>query len=188
MKPEMVFVALVMIVPVLLISGCTQAGPQCPTCPNPGIWSECDENAVKTRANYKCSEDTEYECESYTESQNCATEIRVTGNYGLGIVITPTVEDKVKGLMKLEAVGVPGDTSGIVLWAYAGSVTLEETNVENAVVTQHDLDESDGWEIFVETTELENGLYTLIITAANANDDGTRPWNDVVTTQIIVNN
>ncbi|UCD02744.1 MAG: hypothetical protein JSV63_03075, partial [Candidatus Aenigmatarchaeota archaeon] len=68
MKLEMVFVALVMIVPVLLISGCTQAGPQCPTCSNPSTWSECDANAVKTRTNYKCSEDTEYECESYTES------------------------------------------------------------------------------------------------------------------------
>ena len=60
MKLELVFVALVMIVPVLLISGCTQAGPQCPTCSNPGTWSECDANAMKTRTNYKCSEDTDY--------------------------------------------------------------------------------------------------------------------------------
>jgi hypothetical protein len=178
----------IMLVGIIFISGCTQAGPQCPTCPNPSTWSECDANAVKTRTNYKCSEDTDYECESYTESYNCATEIRVTGQSGLEIVITPTLEEKVKGLMKLEAVGVPGDTSGIVLFAYAGSLTIDATNVENAVVTQYDMNESDGWKIFLETTELENGLYTLIITSADAEGDETNPWNDVLTTQIIVSN
>ena len=42
----------------------------CPTCPLPGEWSDCA-NEEQTRTNYRCSADTNYACESYSETQAC---------------------------------------------------------------------------------------------------------------------
>jgi len=39
---------------------------KCPSCPQPEEWSTCI-NSQKTRTNYKCSAETEYECVSYTQ-------------------------------------------------------------------------------------------------------------------------
>jgi PGF-pre-PGF domain-containing protein len=47
------------------------AGPQCPTCPSPGAWSACV-NGTQSRINYRCSAQTNYACEAYTETQSCA--------------------------------------------------------------------------------------------------------------------
>lgn len=178
---------LIALVFVLLISGCT-TGPQCPTCPNPSTWSECDANAVKTRTNYKCSEDTDYECESYTESQNCATEIRMTGQHGLDVVVTPTVEEKVKGTLKAEAVAVPENTIAVLLFVFAGATDVGSASDEDMLVKLADSSGSDGWKIFLETTELENGLHTLMFSSMSEMEDEASPWGDMVVTQIIVNN
>lgn len=45
-------------------------GSQCPTCPKPEEWSECT-NGTKTRINYRCDKETNYECKSYTEKRSC---------------------------------------------------------------------------------------------------------------------
>ncbi len=43
---------------------------KCPSCPNPSEWSECI-NGTKTRTNYKCGKETNYQCIAYTEIAEC---------------------------------------------------------------------------------------------------------------------
>ena len=43
---------------------------KCPVCPEPSQWSFCVNN-TKTRTNYKCSKETNYECIDYTEFSEC---------------------------------------------------------------------------------------------------------------------
>jgi hypothetical protein len=87
-------VIVLFILSVMVLSGC---GPKCPECPGSGAWSSCNEDAVKTRTNYKCSEATNFECGEFEETQQCATEIRVAGRTGLSeILITPTIEKMLK--------------------------------------------------------------------------------------------
>ena len=75
---------------VLLLSAC---GTKTVTCPSAGSYSECNENGVKTRTNYRLI-DSET-CQGYAEEMQCATEVRVTGRTGLTEMrITPTIEKK----------------------------------------------------------------------------------------------
>jgi hypothetical protein len=55
---------------------------QCPTCPSPSTWSECL-NDKKSRINYKCDQTTNYQCQSFTETESCA----VPPNYSLVAII-----------------------------------------------------------------------------------------------------
>ncbi len=43
---------------------------ECPECPEPGEWSECNEGK-RSRSNYKCGPETSYECDTYTEEIEC---------------------------------------------------------------------------------------------------------------------
>ncbi len=45
-------------------------GEGCPACQPPGDWSGCM-NGQQTRTAYRCSAETSYECQSYSESQTC---------------------------------------------------------------------------------------------------------------------
>jgi len=70
-----IFIVLVLVL-VILVSGCTSNdGSQCPQCPSPGSYSECDDQGIMTRTNYRCSEATGYQCESYAEEKTCTTGI-----------------------------------------------------------------------------------------------------------------
>ncbi|MCX6821341.1 MAG: hypothetical protein NTW30_01040 [Candidatus Aenigmarchaeota archaeon] len=55
---------------------------QCPTCPNPSTWSDCL-NDKKSRTNYKCDQNTNYECQSFTETEDCT----VPTNYSFVVII-----------------------------------------------------------------------------------------------------
>jgi PGF-pre-PGF domain-containing protein len=48
----------------------TTSTQQCPTCESPTEWNDCIDNK-QTRTNYKCSADTNYQCQSYTETRDC---------------------------------------------------------------------------------------------------------------------
>jgi PGF-pre-PGF domain-containing protein len=49
------------------VSGVTR----CPTCPVAGAWNTCV-NDSKSRTNYRCNTNTNWTCETYTETQSCA--------------------------------------------------------------------------------------------------------------------
>jgi len=56
---------------------------ECPVCPSPSAWGECVDNK-QNRTNYRCSEETNYTCESYVEEQGCEVpeeEIKVIDTY-----------------------------------------------------------------------------------------------------------
>ncbi len=66
----------------------TEEAQECPTCPEPSAWSECVDG-IKTRTNYKCSAETNYQCQSYTEEEECEVQEEAAGFPWLiiGIVI-----------------------------------------------------------------------------------------------------
>jgi len=43
---------------------------ECPVCPSPSVWGECVEGK-QSRTDYRCSEETNYTCESYVEERSC---------------------------------------------------------------------------------------------------------------------
>jgi hypothetical protein len=46
--------------------------PLCPTCTSPIDWSQVQcLNNIKTRTNYRCDASTSYQCQQFTETQNC---------------------------------------------------------------------------------------------------------------------
>jgi len=49
---------------------------QCPICPEPTEWSDCINN-TQSRTNYRCSGETNYICESYTETRDCISKEEV---------------------------------------------------------------------------------------------------------------
>lgn len=57
--------------------------PGCPDCPDPGEWSGCIEGE-RTRTNYRCSEETGFECVPYEQTGQCSGD----GNSGNGDDLT----------------------------------------------------------------------------------------------------
>ncbi len=56
--------------------------PGCPDCPDPGEWSGCVDG-MRTRTNYRCSEETGFECVAYEQTGECPG-----GNSGNGEDLT----------------------------------------------------------------------------------------------------
>lgn len=150
--------AVVLIAGVFLLSN---SEPKCPDCPEPGSFSECNESGIKTRINYRCDETTNYECESYIEEVQCATEIKLSGS--IEGIIKPSIEEKVKGIIKIELTSVPDDT---VLVAYY----LEGGNLPPIGIERMPLfatNQGDVWTGMIDTNEYENGLYQLGVVSNN---------------------
>lgn len=147
---------LILLVLSLTLLGC---GPSCPKCPEPSSYSTCNEQAMKTRTNYKCSEATNFQCETFTEEAQCNTEIKLKG-YNLDAVIKPSIEERVKGIVKIEATKVNDDTK-MVFFAITGHdiPPLEQTGPNIGV----DTDGSNGWSIMLDTTKYKNGLYDILV-------------------------
>ncbi|MBW2991687.1 hypothetical protein KY345_00535 [Candidatus Woesearchaeota archaeon] len=140
------------IICVILLAGC---GPSCPKCPEPGSYSECSDQAVKTRTNYRCSEATDFECESYSEEAQCSTEIKMQGN--LDAIIKPSVEEKVKGIIKIEVRGVPEGTKNVLYWMEGGDLVPVGPERGPSIAS-----EQDGvWTAMIDTAQYKNGLYSV---------------------------
>jgi hypothetical protein len=176
---------LILVVAVFFISGC---GQSCPQCPQPNVWSECNDNAVKTRANYKCGEDTNFQCQSYTEESQCKTQISLTGSKGLNTIVSPTVDESVKGIIKLDITSIPSGVSKI--WVMMGPQGRQPQPGEDPFKMPNTImqieDAVSGKVIFLDTTKVENGVYNLGV-MATSNPNGA-PWTDIVQTQLIVKN
>jgi hypothetical protein len=150
---------IVLMVGVLLLSGC--AGPQCPECPEPSSYSECNDQAVKTRTNYRCSEATDFQCESYIEEKQCATEIKLTGTFDG--TIKPSIEEKVKGIIKLEVRNVPDDTVLVAYYLEGGDLPP----VGSGRMPSFASDQGDVWTGLIDTTKYKNGLYEIGVVSNN---------------------
>lgn len=166
-------------------------GPSCPKCPMSSNWSACNENIEKTRTSYKCSAETNYTCQEYEEEQKCKTELTPKGQKGLISKISPTVEEKVKGIVSAEAFGVPKGTDSVSFMMYPNEVRLgPNISPEDLakVVRIDDSEGDDGWNAFFDTTKLENGLYKINIMPTYNGAPDEDPWLDVASSQVIVEN
>jgi len=183
-----------LLVAVIFISGCIGPSPEpkCPDCQSPRTWSACTDDAVKTRTNYRCGAETNYTCESYIEEKACRTEIKMKGARGiLEAIVSPTLDETVKGVIKVEALTVPEKTDmikfflapqGIQLGSQMTGEDLANINLES------DANAADGWKIFYDTTKLENGLYTVFVGLTYEGAPDESPWLDYAKTQVVVKN
>jgi len=172
----------VLILSMVLLSAC---GPKCPECPGSSAWSACNEEAVKTRTAYRCSEETNFECQEFDETQQCATEVRVKGRTGLSeMLITPTIEKNVKGIITVELTKAPDETQAVIFVLNKGKIDMEAGLGPGIPIDQ---DSSDGWSTMYDTTEYENGLYEVAAIVGEGFADNQPPL-DAVIAQIIIDN
>ncbi|MFP4045590.1 MAG: hypothetical protein ACLFS3_00850 [Candidatus Aenigmatarchaeota archaeon] len=87
-----------------------QVEEECPTCPPPQPWEPCI-NGTQIRYNYRCSEDTGYECEEFTEERDCTVEQTVP--------TTPTGR-----FLQNPLVGIVG-LIAVILFSFVGFVSRE---------------------------------------------------------------
>ncbi len=166
-------------------AGCTQQ-PSC-DCPSPGSWSECNEQAIKTRTAYTCSADTNYTCVEYEEQKECSTYMEIS-NSDLLVVVSPTLDNVVKGTIKFEATSLPQNTQTIVFMLYPEGqpIDMNQGLKENQIFSSDDV--SGSWVKYVDTTQLDNGVYMVGILPTNDNMPSNSPWLAVGQAQIIVRN
>lgn len=139
----------------IIISGCT--GEKCPECPLPTTYSECNDQAIKTRTNYMCSEATNFECESYTQEMQCDTEIKLIGTFDA--TVSPSIEEKVKGVIKMEAKNVPADAKIVAYYIDGGGLPPAGAERMPSFATK----KGDVWTGMLDTGEYKNGLYQMMI-------------------------
>lgn len=166
-------------------------GPSCPKCSAPSSWGACDEDMEKTRTNFQCSIETNYVCESYDEEQKCKTELNPKGKKGLIGKISPTIEEKVKGIISAEALEVPSGTDSVSFMMYPNEVHLSANMTQEdlaKVVRGNDSEGDDGWKALFDTTKIENGLYKINIMPTYDGAPDEDPWLDLTSSQVVVEN
>ena len=165
---------------VVLFTAC---GPTCPECEAPSAWSSCNTQAQKVRTAYKCSEDTNFECQAFEETLECKTEITAKGVVGDSeLVISPSIEKNVQGIISIELGNAPSETVAVAFIIDDG--TREKNEGPNL---PFDTDGSDGWSIMLDTTDYENGLYSIGAVAGVGFDEGQPPL-DAANVQVIIKN
>ncbi len=58
---------------IFAVTGELKLGLACPACPSAGNWIDCVNN-TQTRTNYRCSNETNYQCQVYNDTRTCGTE------------------------------------------------------------------------------------------------------------------
>lgn len=181
-----ILILVILIIAIIFISGRTQQGQKCPRCSDPSSWSKCSDQAIKTRTNYACSAETNYTCQSYEGIANCKTEMVLKGNKGLNVVVSPTLDETIKDVIKVSVNSIPSE--GTKIWAMLtpqGMGQVEDPFKEPNVIIQI-VDARTDQTIFLDTTKVKNGVYNLgVMTTLNPRGG---PWTDIVQTQLIVEN
>lgn len=175
---------------IILIQQRKPSEPACPQCPSPNAWSECNEQAVKTRTNYKCAVETNYICINYLEEKECQTSLTVSDK-DLEATVSPMLDENVKGIIKIEATKVPSKTTIVEFIYIPQGVTLGQSMSQEELaklILVTDKNPQDGWKTFIDTTQKENGLYTLFIGATYEGAADENPWISSVSTQVVVKN
>lgn len=192
MKLNYVLLLTILSIAVIFITGCAKQGPptpSCPTCPNPGTWSACTEEAVKTRTNYGCSAETNYACEGYIEERACETQLTLKGDKGvLEVVVSPTLDETIKGTVKAEAVSVPEKTERVKFIFAPQGVEFGPRMDITKIIIETDKSGSDGWKAFFDTTKVGNGLYKIFVGSTYEGAPDENPWFDHAQTQVVVKN
>lgn len=185
-----------MITIMFLVAACSgedeKPSKKCPTCPNSNSWSECSDDAIRLKLSYKCSSETNYSCEAYNETKPCDTVMDLKGAMkDSDILISPTLDDNVKGIIKVEAKSVPEVTKYVEFILMPQDVQLGGQMPEEdlaRIVKEVDNNGKDGWKAYFDTNKTENGLYKVFIGIAYEGSSKESPWIDYVQAQVIVKN
>lgn len=191
-KVLIISILLVAIVGIFFIIGQSpKEGLKC-SCPEPAwSWSKCTDEGIKTRANYRCGPETNYTCESYNEEMECLTEIKIKGSKELKAVITPSLDDVVKGTIKIEALSVPEKTEAVVFIIFPLDVQLSKDMPEEdyaKLIKLTDDNGSDGWSVLFDTITIKNGYYNVFVGPTYLDAPEENPWTDAGMSQVIVEN
>jgi KaiC/GvpD/RAD55 family RecA-like ATPase len=161
---------------------------ECPECPPASEWSECVDGTI-TRETYMCDSTTDFICESLTEEESC--QLLMGGMGGLKATISPTVGKTVSGIIEIEANTVPDGTVAVHFLFYPQDVQIgQEMSPEDQLRLMRDYDTQgeDGWGTIIDTSTVDNGVYTIFISASDGTEqDGDGPQNFAVK-QVIVEN
>ncbi len=176
---------------VIFLGGCAQQSvPECPACPNPESWSGCGSEVIKTRTSYRCGAETGYTCEGYTEQKPCQTSIALSDK-DIEVTISPTLDETVNGIVKVEAARVPPKTTIVKFILLPADLSLgadmNEEQVAKLLIVE-DQNPDDGWKAFIDTTKKENGLYSLFVGPTYEGAPDSNPWLAHVQTQVVVKN
>ena len=145
---------------------------------------------MKSRTSYKCNSDNNFVCEPMSEQQQCSTALSFKGQSGLDVKASPVIEDNVKGVLKVEALSVPSDTSLVVFMLVPSDVQLDKlTDADRARMLQfNDIDSSDSWKALFDSSKVSNGVYNIIIVPSAKNPSADKPWLDWAQSQVVEKN
>ena len=182
---------------LLLLSSCMwldeliEGDPKC-QCPKTSAWSECRVmEAIKTRSYYTCSPQTNYTCIKYWEKRNCSREIFLKGNNGLEARISPTIDELVRHIIRIDVLEAPQGTESVVFFFYPRGVKISSNmskEDQRKTTKLIDSDGKDGWKMLIDTRTYTNGVYhiTVLPTYEDAPEDN--PWLDHAQAQIKIDN
>jgi len=158
---------------IAFLGGCgnTLLGSQ-NNCPEPTSYSTCNEQAKKTRTNYH----QDQECEPYVEETLCATEITFSGS--ISGTVTPSVENTVSDLIKIELTSAPDDTELVAYYLTGGDLSPIGSGRMPLFASK----QNGVWTGLIDTKEYKNGAYQLAIVTNNKRelgDDGPRAFAQV---------
>jgi hypothetical protein len=173
-------IGIVAVIAVILVILFISLSKKTCACPSPSEWSSCNGNAEKTRTNYKCNESLQ--CESFPETTACSTFLEAKSTKKeWTLLVSPTLEDKVSGIIKGSVSDAPDSVEHIAFLIFA-------QGAENPVAGGEDTTPSDGFSYMVDTAKLANGLYTFTAVIFEEGMTSGGPPKDGAAVQILVEN
>jgi hypothetical protein len=108
----------------------------------------------------------------------------LTGQMGLGVTISPVLDEVAKGMLKVSINTIP--TEGNKVWVMLVPQGLQGDPFQDPNTRLQTVDAEAGKTVYIDTTKVANGVYNLgVMTTSNP---GGAPWTDVVQTQLLVEN
>ncbi len=120
------------------------------------------------------------------EMQQTKTEINLEDN-GLKVKISPTEGKKISGIVTVTLESIPSEATKILLSLAPQGFNGDPYSNPNVIIQWVD-NPSNGQEILLDTTKVENGVYGIGVSATYEGAPESSPWMALVQTQVIVEN
>ncbi len=108
-------------------------------------------------------------------------------NNGLNVEISPTNNKEVKGVITIKLISVPPQTTKVLISLAPQGFKGDLYNSSNVII-QWIENPSNGQEILLDTTKVENGVYGIGVGATYEGAPESSPWIALVQTQVNVQN
>ncbi|RLG20890.1 hypothetical protein DRN74_04075 [Candidatus Micrarchaeota archaeon] len=120
------------------------------------------------------------------EMQQTKTEINLEDN-GLKVKISPTEGKKISGIVTVTLESIPSEATKILVSLAPQGFNGDPYSNPNVIIQWVD-NPSNGQEILLDTTKVENGVYGIGVSATYEGAPESSPWMALVQTQVIVEN